>query len=403
MRTNRARGHIPACASARTESKSRHQFAMQRPPNSSTTLALTALIMAAGTTAHAQFQFLMDQPLNPSETGRRGARSEEGYYVAQRPAQRTYATPAPERKGFFGRLFSREEAPPRYPAQSGNYAQPGATYSRDGVRYSDPTVYYPSPAAATPAQWPQAQPVAPQYQPQSFASPSGPSQPGNRNPQPLTRIRSVPTPHPPSPPCFPAGRRAVTFLRPARVERGCVRRPTTGAQQLRRPAGHHRRTSDCPNPVAHANSTAAVAAGSIRLASSAGHRPAIHSARLCQSGLASSSDRAAGHRLPCRCAQCDRGGAANRQPSPARDPRSKRGGAIFARCRAVRLRCAGGLPSSRDAGPLAGSTWVFQPSLWPKPRGGSRAKAVPRDPNLPAAKRTADNPSAAVGLQLSAT
>ncbi len=169
---------------------------MQRPPNSSTTLALTALIMAAGTTAHAQFQFLMDQPLNPSETGRRGARSEEGYYVAQRPAQRTYATPAPERKGFFGRLFSRKEAPPRYPAQSGNYAQPGATYSRDGVRYSDPTGYYPSPAAATPAQWPQAQPVAPQYQPQSFASPQWPQPSGQ--PQPAA-VNSYPIGADPSP------------------------------------------------------------------------------------------------------------------------------------------------------------------------------------------------------------
>ena len=144
---------------------------MQRPPHS-TALALTALIMAAGTSAHAQFQFLMDQPLNPSETGRRGARSEDGYYAAQRPAQRTYSAPEPEKKGFFGRLFSRDVEPPRYQAQPGNYAQPGATYSRDGVRYSDPAANYQAPAAAP--QWPQTQPVAPQYQPQGYATPQWP-------------------------------------------------------------------------------------------------------------------------------------------------------------------------------------------------------------------------------------
>jgi tetratricopeptide (TPR) repeat protein len=160
---------------------------MQRPAHS-TTLALTALIMAAGTSAHAQFQFLMDQPLNPSETGRRGARSEEGYYVAQRPAQRTYTAPEPERKGFFGRLFSRDEEPPRYQAQQGNYAQPGATYARDGVRYSDPAGYYQAPAPAAAPQWqqsqptwPQAQPVAPQYQPQGYATPQWP-QPASQPP-----------------------------------------------------------------------------------------------------------------------------------------------------------------------------------------------------------------------------
>lgn len=146
---------------------------MQRPTHS-TALALTALIMAAGTSAHAQFQFLMDQPLNPSETGRRGARSEDGYYAAQRPVQRTYSAPEPEKKGFFGRLFSRDEQPPRYQAQQGNYAQPGAAYSRDGVRYADPAGHYQAPAPAAAPQWSQAQPVAPQYQPQGYANPQWP-------------------------------------------------------------------------------------------------------------------------------------------------------------------------------------------------------------------------------------
>lgn len=144
---------------------------MQWQPKHTTTLALTALIMAAGTSAHAQFQFLMDQPLNPSETGRRGARSEDGYYAAQRPAQRTYAAPEPERKGFFGRLFSRDEEQPRYQPQQGNYAQPGTSYVRDGVRYYEPAGNYQVPVPAAAPQWPAAQPVVPQYQPQGQVNP----------------------------------------------------------------------------------------------------------------------------------------------------------------------------------------------------------------------------------------
>ena len=132
---------------------------MHRPSNPSTTLALTALIMAAGTSAHAQFNFMMDQPLNPSETGRRGARNEDAYY-SQRPAQPAYAAPRPERKGFFGRLFSRDEEP-RYQPPHGNYDQPAGTYQ----------VPVAAPAAA---RWPAAQPIAPQYQPQTYANPQWP-------------------------------------------------------------------------------------------------------------------------------------------------------------------------------------------------------------------------------------
>lgn len=147
---------------------------MQRQPKQTTALALTALIMAAGSSAHAQFQFLMDQPLNPSETGRRGSRSEDGYYAAQRPVQRIYAAPEPEKKGFFGRLFSRDEEPPRYQAQQGNYqaTAPAAapqytpqgqsnpqwpqTYDQryvvsEGVRYApgaEPTVNYSVPSGS---------------------------------------------------------------------------------------------------------------------------------------------------------------------------------------------------------------------------------------------------------------
>ena len=69
---------------------------MQRQPRQTTTLALTALIMAVGTTAHAQFQFLTDQPLNAPDTSRRNSRADDAYYAAQRPAPREYAAPAPD-------------------------------------------------------------------------------------------------------------------------------------------------------------------------------------------------------------------------------------------------------------------------------------------------------------------
>ena len=141
---------------------------MQRQPRQTTTLALTALIMAVGTTAHAQFQFLTDQPLNAPDTSRRNSRADDAYYAAQRPAPREYAAPAPEKKGFFGRLFSRDEAPARVAqppqgyydrsgsaAQPTGYAQPGTTFVRDGVRYSDPAGSYAAPAPAAAPQWPQ--------------------------------------------------------------------------------------------------------------------------------------------------------------------------------------------------------------------------------------------------------
>lgn len=149
---------------------------MQRQPNQTTALALTALIMAAGGTAHAQFQFLTDQPLNASDTARRNSRAEDDYYAAQRAQQRSYAAPAPEKKGFFSRLFSRDEAPARAaqpppgyydprelaPPPTG-YVPPGTTYVREGVRFSDPVGYnqalgaapqYVPPAQPNP-QWPQ--------------------------------------------------------------------------------------------------------------------------------------------------------------------------------------------------------------------------------------------------------
>ncbi len=152
---------------------------MQRQSHSSTALALTALIMAAAGTAHAQFQFLADQPLNASDTARRNSRAEDEYYSAQRAQQRTYAAPAPEKKGFFGRLFSRDEAPARTaqpprgyydqrelaPPPTG-YAQPGTTVVRGGVRFSDPVGYNRAPAAAP--QWLQPQAVAPQTYDQRY-------------------------------------------------------------------------------------------------------------------------------------------------------------------------------------------------------------------------------------------
>lgn len=139
---------------------------MQRQPKQTTALALTALIMAAGSSAHAQFQFLMDQPLNAPDTARRNSRPDD-----YQPAPRSYTAPEPERKGFFGRLFSRDAEPPRYQAQQGNYAQPGTSYVRDGVRYYEPTGNYPAPVPAAAQRWPAAQPAAPQYQPQGQVNP----------------------------------------------------------------------------------------------------------------------------------------------------------------------------------------------------------------------------------------
>ena len=116
--------------------------------------------MPVGTPPHAQFQFLADQPLNASDTARRSSRNDEGD-APPRPAARGYAAPEPEKKGFFGRLFSRDAEPVRSQPQPGYYdrrettaqpvayAQPGTTYVRDGVRFSDPAGNH-SPAAAAP-------------------------------------------------------------------------------------------------------------------------------------------------------------------------------------------------------------------------------------------------------------
>ena len=144
----------------------------QRPQTSA--LALTALIMAAGTSAHAQFQFLTDQPVNAPNTARRDPRADDAYAVAQ-PAPRAYAAPEPERKGFFGRLFSRDAEPARPAAPQGyapqGYVPPGTTYVRDGVRYSTPAGYSPPPAAAP--QWPPAQPAGLAAQPQPYVVSEG--------------------------------------------------------------------------------------------------------------------------------------------------------------------------------------------------------------------------------------
>lgn len=159
---------------------------MQRQPNQTTALALTALIMAAGGTAHAQFQFLVDQPLNASDTARRNSRADDRD-EARRPAPRAYAAPEPEKKGFFGRLFSREPEPVRAQPQPGysdrlepvapvaGYAQPaGTAYVRDSVRYSDPVGYAAPPAPATVPQWPPPPSATPQYTPQGQANPPWP-------------------------------------------------------------------------------------------------------------------------------------------------------------------------------------------------------------------------------------
>ncbi len=158
---------------------------MQRQPKQTTALALTALIMAAGGTAHAQFQFLADQPLNATDTARKNARGDRND-EAQRPAARVEPAPQPEKKGFFGRLFSREPEPARpqprpvyderrepIPTPAG-YPQPGTTYVRDGVRYSDPVGYTPAPAPVAAPQWPPPQPVAPQYPASGTANPQWP-------------------------------------------------------------------------------------------------------------------------------------------------------------------------------------------------------------------------------------
>ncbi|MBI5799357.1 MAG: hypothetical protein HZA92_01345 [Verrucomicrobia bacterium] len=126
---------------------------MHRQPNATSALALTALIMAAGTSAHAQFQFLADQPLNAPDTARRSSRADDTY-TAPRPAPRGYAAQEPERKGFFGRLFSRDAEPAR-PAAPQSFPPPGTTYVREGVRYSDPAGYNQAPAPAAAPQWPQ--------------------------------------------------------------------------------------------------------------------------------------------------------------------------------------------------------------------------------------------------------
>lgn len=139
---------------------------MQRPPNRTNALALTALIMAAGTSAHAQFQFLTDQPLNATDTPRRNARTDEGVRAPTSPS-RGFIEPEPEKKGFFGRLFSRDEPPVRAqipPPASASYFSPDTTYVRGGVRYSNPPNKAPVPApqyapqAPVNSTWPPATP-----------------------------------------------------------------------------------------------------------------------------------------------------------------------------------------------------------------------------------------------------
>ncbi|MEN9574215.1 MAG: Tetratricopeptide repeat [Verrucomicrobiota bacterium] len=158
---------------------------MHRQRNQTSALALTALIMAAGTSAHAQFQFLTDQPMNAPETARRGQREADGY-AAPQPAPRTYAAPEPERKGFFGRLFSRDAEPAR-PVAAQGYIPPGTTYLRDGVRYSDPAGYNQTPAPTAVQPWPQPQaqpnPQWPQNPDPRFAQPT--AVPPTGQPRPL--------------------------------------------------------------------------------------------------------------------------------------------------------------------------------------------------------------------------
>lgn len=136
---------------------------MLRKPHSTPALALTALIMAAGTTAHAQFQFLTDQPLNAPDTSRRGARESDGF-TGRQPAPRTYSAPEPERKGFFSNLFSRDSQPAQPVAPQG-YAQPNAPYVRDGLRYSYPAERVQSAPLPAAPQWPAAN--DPRFAPQA--------------------------------------------------------------------------------------------------------------------------------------------------------------------------------------------------------------------------------------------
>lgn len=129
-------------------------------------LALAALLLAiSGTEAPAQFQFLTDGPRSMNDETRRS------------PEDRDPAPAAPrEKKGFFGRLFSRDEQPPqnrgyvgdnRAPAPPPAYVPlPGpTTYVRDGVRYSNPPREF-APAAvpaAPPTGTVQWTPVQPGY------------------------------------------------------------------------------------------------------------------------------------------------------------------------------------------------------------------------------------------------
>ncbi|PAW91488.1 MAG: hypothetical protein B9S33_00935 [Pedosphaera sp. Tous-C6FEB] len=136
---------------------------MKLPP----ACALAALVLVAGeATSQAQFQFLTDGPKNMREDSRREPAEREPAPVEER-----------ERKGFFGRLFSREEEPPRNRgyyeynrapvpppayAPAPAYAAPSGatTYVRDGIRYSDP------PRGFSPAAAPTAAPApAPYYAP----------------------------------------------------------------------------------------------------------------------------------------------------------------------------------------------------------------------------------------------
>jgi tetratricopeptide (TPR) repeat protein len=142
-------------------------------PSSGPALALAALVLAAGaTTARAQFQFLTDGPKTMRDETRRS------------PAEREPAPVDPrEKKGFFGRLFSREEEPPRNRgyyedtrtpvpppayAPAPAYAAPSGTttYVRDGVRFSDPPRGFSPAVAPAPAATPYAAPTGePQWVP----------------------------------------------------------------------------------------------------------------------------------------------------------------------------------------------------------------------------------------------
>ena len=135
--------------------------------------ALAALLLVAGeANSPAQFQFLTDGPKTMREDSRRA------------PAEREPAPAEPrEKKGFFGRLFSREEEPPRNRgyyednrtpvpppayAPAPAYAAPSGTttYVRDGVRFSDPPRGFSPAVAPAPAVTPYAAPAGePQWVP----------------------------------------------------------------------------------------------------------------------------------------------------------------------------------------------------------------------------------------------